>query len=227
MIKIDGVESQTFVRGDLVSVVFLGNCIDLIEHIDCIQYVVSDPPYGISYKSGKISKNSISTTKKRFSETIIGDDVQFDPSPFVKWPCSFTGAQWFYDRLPPGGTIHTWDKRGPYEQLDQADCDQIWCSIKAVPRKFECVWRGICRKSENHDKIVHPTQKPVSVMAFMMDQLRIPQGAFVLDPYMGSGTTGVACARTGRNFIGIEISKNHYFSAVQRIKAEMDQFELL
>lgn len=216
---------QPLVRagGDVVLYLADGLSVDL----NGVEYVVSDPPYGMGYKSGPNSRNSISSTGKRYSETIEGDDQPFDPSPWLRWPCVFTGAQWFYDRLPAGGTIHTWDKRGPYEAIDQADCDQIWCSVRSASRKLECVWRGLCRTTENNDPIVHPTQKPVMLMGWMMERLKVPSGAVVLDPFMGSGTTGIACIRTGRKFIGIEKDPKHFQTAVERIDRELQQGRLL
>lgn len=218
---------QRIVRGHLSATLILGDCLDVTDELDGVQYVVSDPPYGMGYKRSGNSKNSISTTGKVWTETIEGDDQPFDPSPWLRWPCAFTGAHWFYDRLPAGGTIHTWDKRGPYDAIDQADCDQIWCSLRKPSRKLECVWRGLCRKTEVNDPIIHPTQKPVMVMAWMMERLEVPQGATVLDPYMGSGTTGIACVRTGRNFVGIEKDPKHFATALARLEAEMNQGALL
>jgi DNA modification methylase len=69
---------------------------------------------------------------------------------------------------------------------------------------------------------VHPTQKPVQLMAWCLDIAKVPAGATVLDPFMGSGSTGIACLRTGRNFIGIERDAAHYKTACDRIAHELD-----
>ena len=81
------------------------------------------------------------------------------------------------------------------------------------------VWRGICRHSENLDRIEHPTQKPVALMSWMMGLLGI--AGTVLDPYMGSGTTGIACLRTGRRFIGVEKLRRYFEVAKNRLEAEL------
>ena len=60
-------------------------------------------------------------------------------------------------------------------------------------------------------------------MEWCMDRAKVPQGATVLDPYMGSGTTGVACIRTGRKFIGVEIDPAHFETARKRLEAELAQ----
>ena len=73
----------------------------------------------------------------------------------------------------------------------------------------------------------HPTQKPVPLMAWCMERAGVLEGATVLDPYMGSGTTGIACLRTGRNFIGIEKDPKHFATALERIKREESQGTLV
>jgi site-specific DNA-methyltransferase (adenine-specific) len=203
-----------------------GDCLEVLPILSGVDAVISDPPYGMKYKSGANSSNSISSTGKRYTETVEGDDKPFDPSPWLDYVVAFTGAHWFYDRLPAGGTIHTWDKCGGYKPLDQADADQIWSSVQEPPRIFRLVWRGICRHAENTEPILHPTQKPVSLMAWMMERARVLKGATVLDPYMGSGTTGIACIRTGRKFIGIEKTSVHFTTACKRIEQELSQGQL-
>jgi len=72
----------------------------------------------------------------------------------------------------------------------------------------------------------HPCQKPVPLMAWVMDKAKVPEGATVLDPYMGSGSTIIAAIRTGRRAIGIELDPTHYATAVARIKNELAQGDL-
>jgi site-specific DNA-methyltransferase (adenine-specific) len=194
---------------------YLGDCrtVDLPP----VDAVVSDPPYGISYKSGVNSKASISTTGKRYSQGIIGDDKPFDPSPWLAMgPCAFTGAQHFAERLP-GGSYHVWNKRGPYAPLDQADGDLIWVSgPKTALRVVDMVWRGLCRTVEHDQPIEHPTQKPVALMSWIIE--RLPGSpAVILDPYCGSGTTGVAALKLGRSFVGCEIDPEHFETACRRL----------
>ncbi len=68
------------------------------------------------------------------------------------------------------------------------------------------------------DKRQHPNEKPVGLMRWVLDRLKVPSGATVLDPYMGSGTTGVACVQTGRRFIGVEIDAGYFAIAQRRIE---------
>ena len=87
------------------------------------------------------------------------------------------------------------------------------------------MWNGMLRDSENKYPRVHPTQKPISVMEWAINQCKKdPQT--ILDPFMGSGTTGVACMNLGRKFIGIEIEKKYFDIACERIEAAQSQGRL-
>ncbi len=196
---------------------YLGDCREILPTLGKVDAVVTDPPYGIGYVSGPISKNSISTTGKRFSVAIIGDDAPFDPAPWLTTSdaCCFTGAQHFAERLP-GGSFHVWNKRVGYKPLDQADGDLIWISgEKRALRIIDLLWRGICRSTENDSKIEHPTQKPLALMDWCLKNL--PDASTILDPFMGSGTTGVAAVQLDRKFIGIEIEPRYFDIACRRI----------
>lgn len=202
---------------------YLGDCRAMLPSV-VADVCVSDPPYGISYKSGPNSSASISTTKKRFQREIAGDSEPFDPAPFLRWPCAFTGAQHFHERLP-AGAFHVWNKRGPYKPIDQADGDLIWIAGTKKPlRIIDLVWRGLCRTTEHSEPIEHPTQKPVALMSWMIDQM--PSGA-VVDPFMGSGTTGVAAILSGRGFVGIELVPEYFDIACRRIEDAQRQGRLI
>jgi site-specific DNA-methyltransferase (adenine-specific)/modification methylase len=206
------------------AVLYLGDCREVLPTLSGVDAVVTDPPYGQRHKRGGNSRNSISTTKKVFTETITGDDRPFDPSPWIIWPCCFTGAHWFYDRLPSGGGFHVWNKRGNYLAIDQSDGDLIWTSHRTNLRIIDLVWRGICRTTEHSSPIEHPTQKPIALMEWCVGQFQ--DATTILDPYMGSGTTGVACARLGRRFIGIEIEPRYFDIACRRIEQAQRQRDL-
>jgi site-specific DNA-methyltransferase (adenine-specific) len=197
---------------------FNGDCLDVLPKLAGVDAVVTDPPYGIAYRRGSSSRTGVCTTWKPKSRPIAGDGVPFDPSPWLAFPAiAFTGAQYFYDRLPPGGVIHCWDKRGNYKPLDQADADMVWCSTPNKSRVFHLAWRGLCRHAENRTRFVHPTQKPVALMAWIIGLLKLPPGATILDPYAGSGTTGVAAVQMGFKFIGCEIDPGYFQTMRSRI----------
>jgi site-specific DNA-methyltransferase (adenine-specific) len=199
-------------------VVHAGDCLALLPTIGEVSAVVTDPPYGIKYRYGPSSRAGLCTTWKPPSKPIVGDDRPFDPSPWLAFPLvAFTGAQHFYDRLPAGGSLHCWDKRGNYKPLDQADCDMVWLNHKRTSRLLHLAWRGICRHSENRSRIEHPTQKPVELMKWVIGLLGVPAGGTILDPYCGSGTTGVAAVQLGYRFIGVELDPGYADIARRRL----------
>jgi site-specific DNA-methyltransferase (adenine-specific) len=211
-----------------LATLYLGDCRDIVASLPRPAAVISDPPYGIGYKSGPNSRRSISTTKKRFERSIIGDNEPFDPAPWLALApvAAFTGAQHFHARLPEGGAFHVWNKRGPYEPIDQADGDLIWTTHKAPLRVVDMVWRGICRTVEHNQPIEHPTQKPVALMKWCIGAANVPEGGTILDPYLGSGTTGVAAVSMGHPFIGCEIDPGYFDTACRRIEAAQRQGDL-
>jgi DNA modification methylase len=97
---------------------------------------------------------------------------------------------------------------------DFSDGELAWTSKQMALREFTKCPKGI-------DK-THPCEKPIELIVWCMGVLGIPEGATVFDPFMGSGTTGVACVRTGRNFIGCEIDASYFAIAQRRIaKAQL------
>jgi 16S rRNA G966 N2-methylase RsmD len=224
----------------------LADCLDVLPEIAC-DAVVTDPPYGIKNLSqrrarigtkGKQLRNPITVSDglkyRRHEGIIIGDSVPFDPSPWLRWPCVMWGAGYYHERLPRGGWL-LWDKKctGGYEGWDGGDGDMAWMTRQCAPRVFRMVWMGVARgevekaNGGQNKKSAHPNQKPVALMAWSMEQARIPSTATVCDPYMGSGTTAIACIRTGRKFVGIEKDVKHFETACERVANELAQGVLL
>lgn len=113
-----------------------------------------------------------------------------------------------------------------------ARCWLIWNKTNAVPTMadFEMAWTNLDRPAKRFNAPVgrvefgHPTQKPLPLMLWTLGF--VPDGAVVLDPFMGSGTTGVACAKLGRRFIGIEIDERYFEIAVERVAKSYEQPDL-
>ena len=97
-----------------------------------------------------------------------------------------------------------------------------WTNVIGAPRVFRNLWAGILRSSEKGEHF-HPTQKPVALMEWC---LQFVDAETILDPFMGSGTTGVACARLGRRFIGVEIEPRYFDMACRRIEEAQRQRDL-
>jgi len=193
----------------------------ILPTLSGIDAVVADPPYGISYEI-TAGMHMMPSGKRRWypgADSVIGNDKEFDPAPYLTYPLVVLwGANHFAHNLPHNGKWLIWDKRcGVIPQRTQADCELAWCNKYGAARVFRHMWDGMVRDSERETPRVHPTQKPVELMTWCMGQASIPKGATVLDPFMGSGTTGVACIRTGRKFVGIEIDENYAAIARRRI----------
>lgn len=197
---------------------YLGDCLDLYTSHVKIDAVVTDPPYGINYVHGDGGgKLARSTQFNRVS--IKGDDRPFDPAPWLLFDrVVLFGANHYADKLPASSKWLIWDKRDGVCSNDQADCEMAWTNLKGPARLTRHLWNGMLKQSERDEVRVHPTQKPVAVMEWVIQQAT-ESGQMVLDPYMGSGTTGVAAVKLGRKFTGIEIDPGYFDIACKRIEA--------
>lgn len=189
--------------------------------------VVTDPPYGIpiltEFADVKRSK-AVAATGRNF-KPVHGNDEEFDPTPWlIGVDQLFWGFSHFGHRLPHKGRELVWDKRCDIiPQRSQADGETAWCSEYGALRIFRHYWDGMVKQSEMGVPREHPTQKPVELMRWC---LQFAKGQYILDPYMGSGTTGVAAVKEGRTFIGIEIEAEYFEAALKRIKDAYAQPDL-
>ena len=201
---------------------YLGDCREILPTLGKVDACITDPPYGIAYAhgggGGKLARSTA------FAHMAIhGDDEPFDPTPFLAFDkVALFGANHFAHRLPSGSGWLIWDKRDGVCSNDQADCEIAWTNTGSPARVMRHLWNGMLKASERGEIRVHPTQKPVAVMEWVVRQITY-HGDSILDPYMGSGTTGVACQRLGRKFIGIEIDPGYFETACKRIEAAYAQ----
>ena len=198
------------------------DCLDVLPLIEAgsVDAVVTDPPYETAYTHpGPGMPVSGRYSSRRLAEPVKGYDVAFNPVPLLAWPCVLFGADQYASTLPSGGVFHVWDKShsgGPSDSF--SDVEIIWTSWRCARIVIRYLWKGVCQDGEKGRKKHHPSQKPEAVME---QCITLSRAEGVLDPYMGSGTTGVACVRLGRRFIGIEIEPKYFAIAVKRIKAEL------
>lgn len=205
---------------------YLGDCLEILPTLGKVDAVVTDPPYGINFNHSGVHRfASVGVTKaarQRGNPKIKGDDAPFDPGPWLKFPeVLLWGADHFYPRLPDSGRWLVWDKLAGMEPWDSfSDVEFAWHSSEGAARIFSMKWKGIAcdKRGENNGLREHTTQKPIRLMKWCIEQSQTTAGATVLDPFMGSGTTGVACAKLGRKFIGIEIEPKYFDIACKRIE---------
>jgi site-specific DNA-methyltransferase (adenine-specific)/modification methylase len=162
---------------------------------------------------------------------IIGDDKPFDPALLLRYPkVVIFGGNHFGSRLPDASKWIVWDKREETTPDDNADCEMAWTNLKGPARIHRQLWRGICRRGEENVSTgasrLHPTQKPIALMEFCILQCKLQPASTILDPYMGSGPTGVAAVRRGHNFIGCEIEPAYFHTACKRIDDAQRQGQL-
>jgi len=186
-----------------------------------VDALVTDPPYGIGEAAGKnASRSNLAVAVDYGVDT--WDDI---PAPQelidqaigkARHSIIFGGN---YYRLPPSPCWLVWDKENGAN--DFADCELAWTNLPKAVRRIRYMWNGMLR-ANNETRGEHPTQKPLGVMEWAIMQL--PQDcATILDPFMGSGTTGLAALSLGRKFIGIEREPRYFETAVRRLSQRQER----
>ena len=200
---------------------FLGDCSEIIQDLGAVDCVVSDPPFGMSFRSNHRSV--------RHSE--IANDSNTDA---LLWACNLSArhSKYIFARwdnlahLPKPRSLVTWVKNNwsmgdlLHEHGRQTEVDLFYPG----PDHFFPKGRpsDVIHAPRTGNEY-HPTEKPTQLMRAIVEWT----DGVVLDPFMGSGTTGVACAKLGRKFVGIEIEPTYFDIAVKRIEkayAEPDMF---
>jgi site-specific DNA-methyltransferase (adenine-specific)/modification methylase len=207
-----------------------GDCLEVMPLLGKVDAVVTDPPYGISYARGAggggFGSGKQTASKLDDLPVLAGDSEPFDPAPILAQcrPTIIWGANHFCSRLPDASKWLVWDKRRGTATNDFADCEMAWTNISGPARCLPHMWNGGLRDSERGVPRVHKTQKAIVVMEWCLGFL--PNADTILDPFMGSGTTGVACVNLGRSFIGIELDPDYFDIAVKRIEDAHRQADL-
>lgn len=185
--------------------IWLGDCRDVLPMIGRVDAVVTDPPYGIG--ADKLKAHSSIRDNSAWGN--FGWDSKPDSSIIVALglyqEAAIWGGNYFADLLPPSSGWLAWRKPEAETGFSLADIELCWTN-----KNFAARTRTIPRRDGNE----HPTQKPVAVMAWTIGFV---DGNIILDPFMGSGTTGVACVNLGRKFIGIEREPKYFDIARKRI----------
>jgi site-specific DNA-methyltransferase (adenine-specific) len=204
----------------------LGDCREVLPTLGKVDAVVTDPPYGIGFERGAGGNGAQPKERRRDYGKVIGDDQPFNPAEWLRWPCILWGANHYSARLPHGRWL-AWNKLGQLQPWDNfSDVEFAWQNTRAADRIFSLLWKGLCQGEKLNGGVRgHPTQKPVALMTWCLEQL--PDGCeTILDPFMGSGTTGVAAVKLGRKFIGIELEPKYFDTACKRIQAALDAPDL-
>ena len=197
-----------------------------MPELEQVDLVLTDPQYGIKQDKGfegfggfgepiarrqyKDDWDSERPSKKHFDQLLkMSDRIMI------------FGGNYFADLLPISTHWIVWDKLNTMPTF--GDCELIWTNIKRKSvKKITCQYNGLLGKE---GKRVHPTQKPIKLIIDLLEAYS-KMGAIVLDPFLGSGTTAIACERLNRRWIGIEKELKYVEIAAKRIEAEASQLKL-
>jgi DNA modification methylase len=193
--------------------IYHGDCLEILPTLPKVDLVLTDPPYGIGTgRTGRERQHNgwryygmAEWDLSRPNADIFRCILSAAPSQII-W-----GGNYFTDILPPSMCWLIWDKG--QRNFSLADCEMAWTSQNRAARVIT-----YSRAEALKDKKQHPTQKPIAVMVWCLKQILKAQT--VLDPFMGSGTTLVACKRLGRRGIGIEIEEKYCEVATKRLEKE-------
>lgn len=206
--------------------IYHGDYMDIVADVD-VDAVLTDPPYGMNYRSNyNKSRKAVASRMMRKDgdfAPIHGDNSPFDPSALIdlQVPSILFGGNYFADKLPSGAKWIVWNKLcGKTAMPSASDVELAWSNLKGPSRIYDHLWRGMFRAGEENVSRggkLHPHQKPVELMIWCLKQL--PNSVTtIFDPFMGSGTVGVACARLGLNYVGCEIMQSYFDIAKKRIE---------
>lgn len=211
--------TEKVVIGD--ATLYHGDCMDVLPTLGKVDAVVTDPPYGIGMHAVKGHNNGNGGRKSFDVITNEWDTDRPSAETFrsilnVAFVHAIWGGNYFSDLLPAKSKWLIWDKG---QKLNQSDGEMAWTSLDGAMRI-----RLMNRVELLKDGTSHPTQKPVNLMTWTINQ--ISSHGLVMDPFMGSGTTGVACMNLGRKFIGIELERKYFDIACERIENAQRQVPL-
>ena len=190
---------------------YLADCRDVLPTLGKVDAVVTDPPYGLGDKwQGGGGGGTKSSWAFHPSEAMAWDgetstgvmDLLTVARDLIIW-----GGNYY--PLPPMRCWLIWDKKQP-DTWTTGQCEMAWTNLDRPTRAFRFAQ---CEQANEGPKS-HPTQKPLALMQWC---LKWTDAGTILDPFMGSGTTGVACAHEGRRFIGIEREPAYFDIACKRI----------
>jgi len=176
--------------------------------------VFTDPPYGIGEKTKRKTAGRVGLTENHDFEPIIGDNNKDTARKaceiILNIKCEIKiiwGANNFSHSLPELKSWIVWDKRDGVRPDDNADCELAWVNTNKPSRIFRHLWKGACQASEKGSKYIHPTQKPIALAEWCFQNYGDSKN--VLDLFLGSGSTLIACEKTNRKCFGMEIDPQY------------------
>lgn len=214
-----------------------GDCLEILPTLGKVDLIVADPPYGIGESGRKNASRGKPFGGKPQGRNTRGTAIpprdygaySWDEVPPDADELSITiaagthtiiwGANHF--GMPPASKWLVWDK---INSGDFADCEIAWTNLPGAVRMFRHMWNGMLRDSERDTPRVHPTQKPIALMAWCLDQM--PSAKVIGEPWMGSAPAGCAAIARGLKWWGIEKDPRNFDIACKRIEVAYAQGRL-
>lgn len=209
---------KPYYQDDYVTL-YHGDCKDILPHLEPVDLVLTDPPYGIGEAAG--------ANKSRGKMAVAKDygDNNWDNEPIaqdlidqlITQPAIVFGGNYY--AMPPSPCWLVWDK---HITRDFADCELAWTNLPGAVRKIDYLWNGCMKKRP--EQRWHPTQKPLDVMKWCIAQADTKLKktvATILDPFAGAGTTLRAAKDMNRKSIGIEREQKYCDVIVKRLRQEV------
>ena len=211
-----------------------GDCREVLAGLPKHDLLLTDPPYGLgmgkaeNHKSGRYGKQT-----GEAHAALEWDNAPPTPELLAELQAAahlqiIWGANYFAEHLPSARGWIVWDKMND-AFYSTADGEMAWSNVCSRLRFFRRP-HGLDKGFANKDPYgnVHPTQKPLALMLWCLDVfMKQHNPKTVLDPFAGSGTTGVACAQLGKAFTGIERERRYFDIACERISRAQAQGQLL
>lgn len=212
----------------------LGDAFTILPTLDAVDVVLTDPPYDARTHRGARSRCSMDESPIDFECLTEERFVSFCTSAVTlarRWvvlSCAWQHASQLEKSGVPLVRLGVWHKPNSAPQFTGDRPGTGWEAVAILHREGKKRWNGGGHHAVwacNIEYGDHPAQKPLPLL---MDWVRkfSDEGETVLDPFMGSGTTGVACAKLGRKFIGIEQRPDYFATACERIHAAYRQMSL-
>lgn len=218
------------------NIIYNCDCLELMREMEkqgiIADWLITDPPYGINVDGpigGKGVCDNIQYTQKNWDKERISKEY-FDLMFKVSKNQIIFGANYYTDILPPCKSLCVWDKRiNETDRNNFADCEFIYVS-QGISRVFRYQYKGMLQGDmKNKDERFHPTQKPTQIIVKLINYYT-KENDLILDPFMGSFTTAVACHKTGRRYIGAELDKEYFDKGTERlskVKSQISLFDII
>jgi site-specific DNA-methyltransferase (adenine-specific) len=217
-------DDMTYKRKEIIGdyTLYLGDSYHITAGLGRFDAIVADPPYGIGYKPQKHNSSKSFSRVRNFGpkDQLIGDsgNMDFDPTPFMGLSDKhiWWGANYYANKLDNAKGWLVWYKARGMEATSFSCAEMAWTNLPLSVRGLDYRWMGLVRDGALREKALHPTQKPLAVMEWCLGFL--PNARTILDPFMGSGTTLVACAKMGRQGVGIELDPDYFDISCKRVE---------